>query len=415
MGKTRPLRSLFYGSWSGYKKDLLRVRVDDKIECKIRFYIFALISVDSQDPTPDFTTSDTDNRLIEMWLHGLSRDTQRGYRRCVSEFLSWVKKTLHAVTLADLQNWQNTLFDYAPDTQRLKMAAIRSLLSFGHKIGMLPTNASIGLRQPKIKDTLNERILSEEEVAAMMEAEKNPRNEAILLLLYTGGLRVAELCALRWKDLSARKSGGQLTIFGKGGKTRIVLLPDPVWKKLCKLNKNAAPSDPVFVSREKDKKGKTLDQSQVNRIVAAAARKARIGKKVSPHWLRHAHATHSLNRGAPLHLVQNTLGHASIATTSRYLHARPDDSSALYLNVETKTTFDATTGAIEPSPSKQQKQPRRTKVQANTSTLKCPSCKSSELQKNGFQVLADGNKHQRFRCKSCGYVFAPLLSVKNKN
>ncbi|WP_231510545.1 IS1/IS1595 family N-terminal zinc-binding domain-containing protein [Fischerella sp. PCC 9605] len=54
-------------------------------------------------------------------------------------------------------------------------------------------------------------------------------------------------------------------------------------------------------------------------------------------------------------------------------------------------------------------------MQANTSTLKCPSCKSSELQKNGFQVLADGNKHQRFRCKSCGYVFAPLLSVKNKN
>ncbi len=372
------------------------------------------MEVRSQHPTPDFTTSDTDSSLIEMWLHGLSSDTQRGYRRCVSEFLSWVKKPLHAVTLADLQGWQNTFKCCAPHTQRLKMAAMRSLLSFGHKIGMLPTNVSMGLRQPKIKDTLNERILSEEEVAAMIETEKNPRNQAILLLLYTGGLRVQELCALRWKDFSARRPGGQVTVFGKGGKTRIVLLPEPVWKKLCKLNKNALSSDPVFVSREKDKNGKTLDQSQVNRIVAAAARAAGIAKKVSPHWLRHAHASHSLNRGAPLHLVQNTLGHSSVATTSRYLHARPDDSSALYLNVQTQTTFDATTGAIEPSPSKQQKQPRRTKVQANTSTLKCPSCKSSELQKNGFQVLADGNKHQRFRCKRCDYVFTPVLSIPNK-
>ncbi|PMB52179.1 hypothetical protein CEN39_11260 [Fischerella thermalis CCMEE 5201] len=365
----------------------------------------------SEYPTPDFTASDTDHRLIEMWLHGLSNDTQRGYRRCVSEFLSWVKKPLHSVTLADLQNWQDTFKCYAPDTQRLKMAALRSLLSFGHKIGMLPTNVSIGLRQPKIKDTLNERILSEEEVAAMIEAEKNPRNQAILLLLYTGGLRVTELCALRWKDLSARKPGGQLTIFGKGGKTRIVLLPEPVWKKLCKLKNNALGSDPVFVSREKDSLGRTLDQSQVNRIVAAAAQKAGIDKKVSPHWLRHAHATHSLNRGAPLHLVQNTLGHSSIATTSRYLHARPDDSSALYLNVQTQTTFDATTNAIDVRQNKHPKQPQR--VQPNTSNLKCPNCKSKELQKHGFQVLADGLKHQRFRCKSCDYVFTPLLSIPN--
>ncbi|BAZ71163.1 integrase family protein (plasmid) [Fischerella sp. NIES-4106] len=371
------------------------------------------MEVRSQLSTPDVTSYDTDHRLIEIWLHGLSGDTQRGYRRCVSEFLCWVKKPLHSVTLADLQNWQDTFFGYAPHTQRLKMAAVRSLLSFGHKIGMLPTNVSMGLRQPKIKDTLNERILSEEEVAAMIEAEKNPRNQAILLLLYTGGLRVNELCALRWKDLSARKPGGQMTIFGKGGKTRIVLLPEPVWKKLCKLKNNAVGSDPVFVSREKDPLGRTLDQSQVNRIVAAAARGAGIDKKVSPHWLRHAHATHSLNRGAPLHLVQNTLGHSSVATTSRYLHARPDDSSALYLNVQTKTTFDTTTGAIETRQNKQPKQPRTQKVQATPSNLKCPNCKSKKLQKNGFQVLADGLKHQRFRCQDCDYVFTPLLSIPN--
>jgi integrase/recombinase XerD len=67
--------------------------------------------------------------------------------------------------------------------------------------------------------------------------------------------------------------------------------------------------------------------------VGAAAQRAGFEGKVSPHWLRHAHATHALERGAPIHLVQATLGHTSVATTGRYLHARPTDSSARYLVV----------------------------------------------------------------------------------
>lgn len=77
--------------------------------------------------------------------------------------------------------------------------------------------------------------------------------------------------------------------------------------------------------------GGHLDRTQVYRIVKAAASRAGIEGNVSPHWLRHAHASHSLDRGAPLHLVQATLGHSSVATTERYLHARPNDSSAMYL------------------------------------------------------------------------------------
>jgi len=76
-----------------------------------------------------------------------------------------------------------------------------------------------------------------------------------------------------------------------------------------------------------------LDESAVHRVVKAAAERAGLSAEVSAHWLRHAHASHSLNRGAPIHLVQQTLGHASAATTGRYLHARPTDSSARYLGV----------------------------------------------------------------------------------
>ena len=86
---------------------------------------------------------------------------------------------------------------------------------------------------------------------------------------------------------------------------------------------------PVFRSR----KGGPLDASQVHRIVKGAAERAGLPAEVSAHWLRHAHASHSLDRGAPIHLVQQTLGHASVATTGRYLHARPTDSSARYLGV----------------------------------------------------------------------------------
>jgi integrase/recombinase XerD len=71
----------------------------------------------------------------------------------------------------------------------------------------------------------------------------------------------------------------------------------------------------------------------VKRIVKAAANRAGIEAPVSPHWLRHAHASHALDRSAPIHLVQATLGHASVSTTGKYLHARPEDSSARYLGV----------------------------------------------------------------------------------
>jgi hypothetical protein len=84
-------------------------------------------------------------------------------------------------------------------------------------------------------------------------------------------------------------------------------------------------------------KGGHLDPSQVHRIVKAAAARAGLSDEVSAHSLRHAHASHSLDRGAPIHLVQATLGHASVATTGRYLHARPTDSSARYLGVRGQT------------------------------------------------------------------------------
>lgn len=164
----------------------------------------------------------------------------------------------------------------------------------------------------------------------MIALEPQQRNKAILKLLYYGTLRVGELVALTWTDMVERPEGGQLTVYGKGGKTRFVLLPQPVWEDLSRLRGTASDSDPVFRSR-KQKHGGHLDPSHINKVVKAAALRAGIQKKVSPHWLRHCHASHALDRNAPPHLIRDTLGHSSLATTSRYLKGRPKESSAKFL------------------------------------------------------------------------------------
>ena len=164
----------------------------------------------------------------------------------------------------------------------------------------------------------------------MIDREPETRNKALLLVLYASGCRVSGLCALRWRDTADRNDGrGQITVTEKGGKTRSILLSAETWKALVSLRADQDDdSAPVFVSR----KGGALQRMAVWRIVRTAGERAGLDG-LSPHWFRHAHASHALERGAPIHLVKQTLGHASVATTGTYLHARPDDSSALYLGV----------------------------------------------------------------------------------
>ena len=266
-------------------------------------------------------------QLVEMWLFGRSPRTIDVYRRYTHRFLSYVNKPLHLVTLADMQGWQKTLEGMATNSQRIAIAAVKSFLKFAQNTGVLEVNLGVLMRAPKGKDALTERILTEQEVAALIACETDLRNLLILRLLYIAGLRVSELCTLKWSDTVPRGETGQITVFGKGEKTRTILLPATLWKQLQQLRGDVSINDPVFRS----KNGRPLDRIRVFRIVKAAASRAGIQGNVSPHWLRHAHASHSLDRGSPLHLTQRTLGHSRIGTTERYLHVRPNDSSAMYL------------------------------------------------------------------------------------
>jgi integrase/recombinase XerD len=151
----------------------------------------------------------------------------------------------------------------------------------------------------------------------------------LLEVLYAAGLRVSEVVALTWSDVLPRDERVQLSITGKGGKVRQVLLPEIPSRSLLSLRAGAGESAPVFASR---KGGGRLTERAVNGMVKRSAAKAGMTGAISPHWLRHAHGSHAIDRGASLPEVQTTLGHSNIATTSGYLHARPDSSSGLRLD-----------------------------------------------------------------------------------
>ncbi len=282
--------------------------------------------------------SKNDTLFIKQWLHGRSRSTIYTYIGAIVNFYEEVNKPLQNVTLEDLQGFIDSLAHLSPATRAKKIAAVKSMMSFGLKTGYLPVNVGAVVKLPKLEDKLAERIMGEQQVAKMFALEENQRNHAILVLLYRAGLRVSELCNLTWRNLQERDESGQVTVFGKGKKTRHVLLDTPTWSEVMSLKtKESGLDDYVFQSRQawspKGKDDRRMDESTVNRIVKAAAKRAGLPSNVSPHWMRHAHATHALERGAPITLVKETLGHKSMETTAKYTHVRPNASSGQFLGV----------------------------------------------------------------------------------
>ena len=219
-------------------------------------------------------------------------------------------------------------------TGRQYVLRVKSLLGYAHRLGYAPFNAGATI---KVRSdtrnrgaTLAKRIIPEVEVHLLIRGARTKRDRVLLEVLYAAGLRVSELAGLTWSDVLARDKGQvQLSVVGKGGVVRQVLLPEAVSRALLSLRGDAGVNDPLFASR---KTGARLTERAVLGIVKRAAANAGIEAPVSPHWLRHAHASHAIDRGATLPEVQSILGHGNIATTSGYLHVRPECSSGLKLD-----------------------------------------------------------------------------------
>lgn len=272
--------------------------------------------------------ADSDQKIVDLWLFGHPPTTITAYTRDIAMFRSFVAKPLHSVTLADLQEYAASLGDYAISTRARRLAAVKSLLRFAAAAGLLVANPGVALRLPTVPSGLAGRIMDEETVQRILAFLPEGRDRVLVRLLYGSGIRAAELYGLMWASCQRRGDAGQITVIGKGSKERSILLSAGVWRELLSLGQPGQLGY-VFLS----KRGRPLTESTVWRIVRKAAQRAGVTLAVSPHWLRHAHASHALDRGAPIHLVRDTLGHASLATTGHYTHARPGDSSGRYLPI----------------------------------------------------------------------------------
>jgi len=288
------------------------------------------------------TNAADDSHLIRLWLRSKSANSKEAYSRDLSQFLTYTDESLTTIKLDHIWDWVDHLnsIGLTVSTVSRKLAAIKSLFSFANKVGYLPFNVGAAISLPKIPDELAQRILTENETKAILSMATSFRDSVLLKLLYFTGARVSELTTLKWKHINEKVNSGAasgciVTLIGKGSKSRNVVVPQAAWNALSELRlqeneaNHGARQDPVFRS----KKGGHLSRLQMWRIVKNATSAAGIKRNVSPHWLRHAHASHSLDHGAPTHLVKETLGHKSLSTTSRYTHARPNDSSGNYLDV----------------------------------------------------------------------------------
>ncbi len=309
---------------------------------------------------------DSDQMLVRRWLAEKSARTQDEYSRDLEQFVEFVDLPFRYVTLGHLQEYREHLADqgYAKSSQKRKLSAVKSLFTFGAKLRYFAHNVGAALSTPSVRNDRARRILSEADLWAILRDEKNLRNHVLLRFFYASGGRLSDLEDLRWRDLKDRpdlegpdgRPGGQVTFFGKGDKTRAVTLYSKVWSLIIRLREEeksegrGGSDDPVFRSQ----KGGSLSRWQKWNIVKKAATRAGVKltektrsdgtverdedgepimtSKVSPHWFRHAHASHALQKGADLELVRETLGHESIETTKTYLHAQPGKSSSYYVD-----------------------------------------------------------------------------------
>lgn len=288
------------------------------------------------DAIEKIESSPNEETLVRLWLSQYPRATAAEYERDIAQFFEHVPKSLKDITVPDLIAYHEILQNehkYSKRTIIKKLSALRSMFGFALKIGFIKTNPAGLMRVPRWKGyDITQRILSIEEIERLLAHTRTQREYLILALLYYGGMRVAELGRLRWRDVMHRTdlNTGQITLRGKGDKMRTILIPRQIWSRLIDSRARMdGPDDPILRSN----RGNPLSVRQIQRTVENLGKRADLKRKLSPHDLRHSHATHAHQKGVPMGVLADTLGHESFSTTRIYLHTSPTESSSFYLPI----------------------------------------------------------------------------------
>ena len=271
------------------------------------------------------------------YLHverGLAAATIRAYRGDLDDFAAargsaagWDKGADASLRYLAARTRRGRPHDpgLAPTSLRRRSASIRGFYRFAFGEGLIEVDVASHIDLPRQPRLLPE-TLTVEEVERLLDAAPDLRGRTLLELLYAAGLRVSEALGLDREDLSI--DGGFVRVIGKGDHERLVPVGDIALDWLGRWLAEGRPAlleiggvafergGPVFLGD----RGRRLARQQAFAIVRAAARRAGLPERVSPHTLRHSFATHLLEGGADLRIVQELLGHASISTTQLYTH-----------------------------------------------------------------------------------------------
>ena len=273
-----------------------------------------------------------DTFLDALWAErGLSQNTLSAYRRDLMAFMNWLQKSNKSLLLVnniDIQDYLTFRAKTGVKTSSLArlISSLRRFYRYQLREGRIEEDPSALIDSPKTVQSLP-NTLSESQIDALLEAPDiddalGLRDRAMLELLYATGLRVSELVSLEQSQLGLQQ--GVVRVIGKGNKERLVPMGDIAVDWLTQYKQQARPdimagkgvSDSLFVTR----RGSGMTRQAFWYLIKRYALAVGISQKISPHTLRHAFATHLLNHGADLRVVQLLLGHSSLSTTQIYTH-----------------------------------------------------------------------------------------------
>ncbi len=260
---------------------------------------------------------------------GRSERTQETYGWMLKGFARFVKKPLDEVVPEDIQEYQR----YLTRERKVGFSAFNQstcALRFFYRECLEKTDWSIERMPYQRKRCVLPEILAPEEVAAIIAACTNLKHKAILMTAYGGGLRISETLGLVPSDIDSKRMMIRVEQ-GKGRKDRYVMLPEVLLKALRDYYREYRPARWLFEGRTK---GEPLCSSTAEKVFKHAALKAGVSKHVYFHSLRHAFATHLLEDGTNIRVIQSLLGHRSLTTTQVYTHV-----ARTYVN-DTKSPLD---------------------------------------------------------------------------
>ena len=273
-----------------------------------------------------------------------SKHTAKAYCADVLDFLLWMgEESCEDVNFSKVREYLHFIqkFNYKKNTIARKIASIRTFYKYLYRERKVDSNPAMNLTSPKRSKSLP-KFLTPDEVEEIlnnvkMETPSGFRNRAILELLWATGMRVSELSGLNFGDLNLEHN--EIRVFGKGAKERIILVTDRAKSYLERYINTAralipkgfpledvSESSPVFINNT----GYRLQTKTIRNVINETVEKIALPKKVTPHVFRHSFATHLIENGADLRVVQELLGHASISNTQIYTHVSTQHLKEVY-------------------------------------------------------------------------------------